>query len=176
MRLDTYVRGFVVGSGVRWKGFNRQQETNNNTLLLGRPAQDATVEEFLAMPEVNDCTVPGLKKLLDDVMDRAGIPKENIIGFAADNASVMSGIHAGLATLLRIDGRPWLAHFGCICHSFALCASAACSVLSPNIIKFATISITSFAAVLSEKLNLKIPSGLLMQKTEKSFIRLKHAG
>ena len=95
------------------------------------------VEEFLAMPEVHDCTAPGLKKLLDDVMDRAGIPKENIIGFAADNASVMSGIHAGLATLLRNDGRPWLAHFGCICHSFALCASAACSVLSSNIIKFA---------------------------------------
>lgn len=30
-------------------------------------------EKFFAMPEVDDCTALGLKKLLDAVMDRAGI-------------------------------------------------------------------------------------------------------
>ena len=64
------------------------------------------------------------------------IPLFNLIGFASDNASVMLGKQAGLAALLKKDV-PWIAIFGGICHSFALCSATACDILDPEIVQFA---------------------------------------
>lgn len=99
--------------------------------------QQKPVEEYLGMPVVTDATAIGLKKLILDHLESRGVPKTNIIGFASDNASVMLGREAGLAVKLKEDGLPELAIFGCICHSLALCAAAACDKLDQNFILFA---------------------------------------
>lgn len=58
--------------------------------------------------------------------------KENLIGFAADGANVMTGNRHSVAKLLQKDC-PLLITFKCICHSFALCASYACEKLPQQI-------------------------------------------
>ena len=47
----------------------------------------------------------------------------------------MLGPRAGLAALLKREC-PWLTVFGCICHSLALCAAAACEKLDRNMVQF----------------------------------------
>lgn len=97
--------------------------------------QRKPVEEFFALPKVVDATAQGLKNLIVGQFEEASIPLRNIIGFASDNASVMAGVRGGLAALLKKD-LPWLAVFGCICHSFALCAAAATDTFPSSVIQF----------------------------------------
>ena len=59
-----------------------------------------------------------------------------MIGFGADNASVMLGARGGLGVKLHQECS-WLAIFGCICHFFALCATAACQELPKTVVTFA---------------------------------------
>jgi hypothetical protein len=53
---------------------------------------------------------------------------DNLIGFASDGANAMAGRHHSVMTLLKADV-PHIFLFKCICHSFHLCASAACAKL-----------------------------------------------
>ena len=63
----------------------------------------------------------------------------------------MAGKHGGLAALIKKD-IPWLNVFGCICHSFALCAAAACDTLDEGIISFAH-NVYNFLAFSSKRQN-----------------------
>lgn len=58
--------------------------------------------------------------------------KENLIGFAADGANVMTGKNNSLATKLKADV-PNLVILKCVCHSMALCSSYACKKLPKEI-------------------------------------------
>lgn len=61
---------------------------------------------------------------------------QNMIGFAADNASVMIGNISWVQARLK----EFVSHLfviGCICHSFHLCCSAACMQLPREIEQFA---------------------------------------
>lgn len=51
-----------------------------------------------------------------------------MIGFAADNASVMMGDRGGVQAKLK-EKNPNIFTLGCICHSMALCASKAAEAL-----------------------------------------------
>lgn len=62
--------------------------------------------------------------------------KQNMIGFAADGANVMTGNRHSVAKMLQKDC-PLLITFKCICHYFALCASMACEKLPQEIESFA---------------------------------------
>ena len=55
-----------------------------------------------------------------------------MIGFGADGANSMLGARNSLSTLLKKD-MPTLFVMKCICHSFALCASYACGILSKDV-------------------------------------------
>ncbi|KAF0748165.1 E3 SUMO-protein ligase KIAA1586-like, partial [Aphis craccivora] len=54
--------------------------------------------------------------------------KTNMVGFASDGANTMFGSHHSVKTLLQNDF-PHLFVMKCICHSLALCASYASSIL-----------------------------------------------
>ncbi|XP_055923771.1 general transcription factor II-I repeat domain-containing protein 2B-like [Eupeodes corollae] len=58
--------------------------------------------------------------------------KSNLIGFGADGAAVMMGVNSSVRTYLQADV-PNLFIMKCICHSFHLCASYACSNLPSSI-------------------------------------------
>lgn len=92
-------------------------------------------EDFLAIPEVGDTTAMGLKNLIYKTLSEKKMTIKNCIGFASDNANVMLGKNNGLAALIKKD-IPWLAIFGCICHSFALCSASACEQLPTEIVRF----------------------------------------
>ena len=98
-------------------------------------------EDFLAIPEVEDTTALGLKNLIYKTLSEKKISLEKCIGFASDNASVMLGRNNGLAALIKRD-IPWLAVFGCICHSFALCSASACEKSPTEIVRFSNDTYT----------------------------------
>ncbi|XP_063860623.1 LOW QUALITY PROTEIN: uncharacterized protein LOC135100933 [Scylla paramamosain] len=95
--------------------------------------QQCTVEDkFLQLLDVEDSSAEGLFHLLSTFFDENGIPFENMLGFAADNASVMMGSMGGLKAKL-LDRVPHLFVNGCICHSLNLCSSAACLKLPSSV-------------------------------------------
>ena len=83
---------------------------------------------FLDLIEVTDASAEGLYKAICDLLSACNVPLKNMIGFAADNASVMMGNQRGLQALLKKEV-PHILVTGCICHSLHLCASAACTKL-----------------------------------------------
>ena len=64
------------------------------------------------------------------LFEERNIPITNMIGFGSDNCSTMLGKRNGFQKLLR-DILPSVFVLGCVCHSFALSASHAASVLPP---------------------------------------------
>ncbi|KAK3914316.1 Zinc finger protein 862 [Frankliniella fusca] len=66
--------------------------------------------------------------LLKGTFDRQQVPWTNVIGYAADGASVMMGCNNSVATRLK-DLCPGIRVSRCICHSLHLCASEACKQL-----------------------------------------------
>lgn len=85
-------------------------------------------DRFLDMIEVTDHTASGLYALLLDCLKKHNIPLKRMIGFAADNASVMMGQRNSLKAKL-LEDLPHLFILGCVCHLFVLCSEAACKEL-----------------------------------------------
>lgn len=85
-------------------------------------------DAFLDTVEVDDGSAKGLYSAVKKVFNSKEIPMNNIIGFASDNCSTMLGANNGFQALLKKDF-PSVFVMGCICHSFALCASHASSKL-----------------------------------------------
>lgn len=65
---------------------------------------------------------------LKNTFDSAGIPEENVSGFASDGCNTMFGSHNSVAQRMR-ETYPGLTLSKCICHSLHLCASEACKEL-----------------------------------------------
>ena len=101
--------------------------------------------------EVEDATAEGLFKSLKASLDRKEIPITNIIGFGGDNCSVMMGRTSGFQALLK-KKVPSLFVMGCICHSFALCASQAVKCL-PDFLETFLRELTSYFSHSSKRIN-----------------------
>lgn len=85
-------------------------------------------DALLDIVEVDDASGEGLFKAVKELLASKDIPLQNIIGFASDNCSAMLGINNGFQAFLKKEV-PSVFILGCTCHSFALCASHACSQL-----------------------------------------------
>ncbi|XP_068232268.1 SCAN domain-containing protein 3-like [Palaemon carinicauda] len=84
---------------------------------------------FLTLVPLESATASTLYEHIKSVFNELNIPyKDNMIGFAADGASVMMGKNNSLSTHLKQD-IPNLFVMKCTCHSFHLCASYACKKL-----------------------------------------------
>ncbi|KAI5702152.1 hypothetical protein M8J76_017078 [Diaphorina citri] len=82
-------------------------------------------DAFLTSIDIEDASSQGLYDAIIQFFTSTGIPLEKMLGFAADNCSVMMGQHRGLQARLKEVNKN-LYVFGCICHSFHICASEAC--------------------------------------------------
>ncbi|GFN95609.1 proteinral transcription factor ii-i repeat domain-containing protein 2 [Plakobranchus ocellatus] len=81
-------------------------------------------------------------RLSNRPMQDRNIPLTNIIGFASDNCSTMMDSSGGYQKPLCYDV-PSVFIMGCVCHSFALCASHAVSVL-PSFLEASLMDLTSY--------------------------------
>lgn len=106
---------------------------NKSLAVVVRYYDDSTksVEDsFLNIIDVKDATSSALFETLLELLNKLKVPLSNLLGFAADNASVMMGQHSGIqARLKSLNEHLFVAR--CICHSFNLCAAEACKKL-PN--------------------------------------------
>lgn len=98
--------------------------------LVARVATSEGIKDaFLTLVPLESATAESLYECVKSVFNDASVPyKQNMIGFAADGASVMMGAHHSLSSLLKSD-IPNLFIMKCVCHSFHLCASYACKLL-----------------------------------------------
>lgn len=104
-------------------------------------------DRFLSMLELRDCDATSLHKVISDLFVKYNIPLSNIVGFASDNASVMTGWKSGVRTHLK-NQNLYLFVMGCICHSLHLCSS---SRLPRNLDKF-TKNVYNYFAHSTKKL------------------------
>lgn len=106
--------------------------------------REVVVDNLLDSVEVEDGTAAGLYKAVKTLLNQRNIPLENIIGFGSDNCSSMMGKKNGFQRLLQND-IPSVFIMGCVCHSFALCASYAVKVLPSYLESFLKIITTYFS-------------------------------
>ncbi|KYN14529.1 hypothetical protein ALC57_13270 [Trachymyrmex cornetzi] len=104
--------------------------------------ENSVQDRFLDLIEVKDCKAESLYQIIKHYFDKNNIPYTNLVGFAADNCSVMMGDMGGLQAKLK-QIAPDLVVQGCVCHSVHLCASKACTKL-PNTIEQFTRDIYSY--------------------------------
>ena len=88
------------------------------------PVTQEVRDAFFDSVTVVDGTAQGLYNSVKQLLQDQNIPLTNIIGFASDNCSTMLGKTGGFQALLKQDV-PNVFVLGCVCHSFALCASHA---------------------------------------------------
>ncbi|CAH0562815.1 unnamed protein product [Brassicogethes aeneus] len=93
-------------------------------------------DRLLSLLSVNDLSARGITESILSLLQKENIPKENIIGFAADNAAVMMGDIKGVKACLKLEINENLFVIGCICHSMALCASNAANKLPKELEDF----------------------------------------
>ena len=89
-------------------------------------------DKFLTLLEVEHVDAKALFEVLKTFFTSLNIDMKNIIGFAADNASVMMGTKGGVKSFL-LNENPYLYVMGCVCHSMHLCASAAAKKIPANV-------------------------------------------
>ena len=85
-------------------------------------------DTLLDLVEVDDASGEGLYRVVKELLISKEIPLTNVIGFASDNCSTMMGSNTGFQAHLKKD-IPSIFVIGCVCHSFALGSSYACSQL-----------------------------------------------
>ena len=73
-------------------------------------------DKFLTLLEVDHVDAKALFNVLKTFFTSLNIDMKNIIGFAADNASVMMGSKGGVKSFLLTEN-PYLYVMGCVCHS-----------------------------------------------------------
>lgn len=93
-------------------------------------------DEFACFKEISIATANGVLEAIMDFFKKNDIPyQSNLIGFAADGAASMFGIHHSVKTLLE-DEVKGIFVMKCICHSLALCASYAAEKIPDDIEDF----------------------------------------
>lgn len=101
--------------------------TQKSLVLVARVWDDScnkVCDKFLSLVNVENCTAEGLFKTITAFLKENQVPYSNIIGFGADNASVMMGGTKGLQALLKTIS-PYIFVQRCSCHSLHLCANNA---------------------------------------------------
>lgn len=93
-------------------------------------------DHFLDLIEIEQCTAEAITNEIFNTLKKYHLNAADLIGFAADNAAVMSGNISGVQARLRQQINPNLFVIGCVCHSMALCSSAAASKLPKQIEDF----------------------------------------
>lgn len=93
-------------------------------------------DHFLDLVEVEQCTADVISDKIVQTLQKYNLNILDLAGFAADNASVMSGNISGVQARLRQQVNENIFVVGCICHSMALCASAAASKLPKQVEDF----------------------------------------
>lgn len=114
------------------------------------PEKGQVNDRFLNLVEIHDSTAKGLFDSIKSILDKYQIPYRNIIGFSADNASVMMGNLNGVQSLFK-ELNPHIVVIGCTSHSLHLCASQAAKKL-PNTIEQFTRDIYSYFAHSSKRI------------------------
>ncbi|KYN50089.1 hypothetical protein ALC62_00117, partial [Cyphomyrmex costatus] len=91
------------------------------------------IDCFLGLIPLKDATAEDLYDKVTAFFNLNKIPyKTNLIGFASDGANVMVGTKNSFSSRLVSD-IPHIFLMKCICHSFHLCASNACSMLPSSV-------------------------------------------
>ncbi|XP_028982223.1 uncharacterized protein LOC114841408 [Diachasma alloeum] len=85
--------------------------------------------EALEPGKITSATAEHLYQNIISSLEKRGIPKEYVIGFASDGCNVMMGAKNSVASRFRRDF-PNITIMKCICHSLHLCACQACAQLS----------------------------------------------
>lgn len=104
-------------------------------------------ENLLALVEVEKCNSEGLTRVIVDLLNKFDIDNQNVIGFAADNASVMMGEFGGVQAKLKERVNPNIFVIGCTCHSLYLCTSEACKKILPKLRSLFRIFIITYLEV-----------------------------
>ena len=125
-----------------------------------------TVDKYLALISVTDCSASEIVKLLLNFFEKHAIPFDSLIGFASYNASVMMGRKNGVQHLLQ-QKVPALYVQGCVCHSMHLCASKPCLKLPNELEDLARVSIPTCQIAQNVLLNTKSFRNLLIPLLEK---------
>lgn len=105
--------------------------TDKSLAMVARffdPSERAWKDHFLALIKVKSSTAEDLFNTVSNFFAEQQISLNNLIGFAADNASVMMGNLNGVQAKFK-QILPNIFVLGCICHSFHLCSSAAAKKL-----------------------------------------------
>ena len=104
--------------------------------IVVRFCQDSAVHDaLLDIVEVEEGTADALYRAVKKLLNDKKIPLTNLVGFAADNCATMMGSASGFQAQLKAD-LPDVFVLGCVCHSFALCASHASDQLPSWLEKF----------------------------------------
>lgn len=104
--------------------------------IVATHTNDFSVKDhFLTLIELENSTAECLTDNIIIFLNSIEVPMQNMIGFAADNASVMMGNISGVQARLK-KVVPHLFVLGCTCHSFHLCSSAACMQLPRSVEQF----------------------------------------
>lgn len=93
-------------------------------------------ECFLGLIGVENKSAEGIFNSIITFLNSNKINIKNLVGLAADNTNVMMGDKSGLKARFK-ELVPNIFIFGCICHSFSLCSSAACEKLPTAVEKLA---------------------------------------
>ena len=97
-----------------------------------KDSKDIVREDFLGLLQVSEASSEGQKRLILGHLESLGIPLQNLMAIAFDNASVNTGHQKGLGVLLK-EYVPDLLVIGCTSHSLALCSAYAAKKLPDGI-------------------------------------------
>ena len=110
------------------KLFNKVSGKIETKFLDLLPVYDTINMPSTSHDEATGSTGEHLFQLLTSYFNKHAIPLENLIGFAADGASNIMGVHNSLCSRLRVVA-PGVTILKCTCHSLHLCASQAAKTL-----------------------------------------------
>ncbi|KAF7200794.1 transcript variant X1 [Nothobranchius furzeri] len=106
---------------------SNNRRTDEEFVILTRLYDEATLQvatKFMEMPICNVGNAENLYEKLSEALRKRGIPWENLIAFASDNASVMKGRHNSVTSRLKTS-QPHVQDLGCICHLAQLASGCA---------------------------------------------------
>nr|XP_015840122.1 PREDICTED: uncharacterized protein LOC107399001 [Tribolium castaneum] len=96
--------------------------------------ENRVLDKFWGLVRLKNCTSQGIFDSINQHFLENNVPITNLIGLAADNATVMMGAFNGVQAKLR-ELVPDLYVLGCSCHSLNLCSTPACLMLPTSVEK-----------------------------------------
>lgn len=123
--------------------------------MVARYYKDGNVKDkYIGLLEVKNGGAESLFTAIKNFLSMRNIPLAKLFGVAADNASVMqekiSSVHARFREEI-----PDIFVIGCVCHSLALCSTAACKKLPTSVEILARDIVSYFSHSTKRQLGLK---------------------